>query len=80
AFEQLGQITAKLHAHSKTWQAPENFQRIVWNHETMVGADGHWGNWKNAPHLRPHDHGVIEEAIAQISKDLNFFGKTQERY
>ncbi|NUL20456.1 phosphotransferase, partial [Agrobacterium tumefaciens] len=35
AFEQLGQITAKLHVHSKTWQAPENFQRIVWNHETM---------------------------------------------
>ena len=48
AFEQLGQITAKLHAHSKTWQAPENFQRIVWNHETMVGADGHSGKLENA--------------------------------
>ncbi|MGB9037430.1 MAG: phosphotransferase [Acinetobacter calcoaceticus] len=80
AFEQLGQITAKLHVHSKTWQAPENFQRIVWNHETMIGADGHWGNWKNAPHLRQQDHGVIEEAIVQIAKDLNSFGKTQERY
>lgn len=25
AFEQLGQITAKLHVHSKTWQAPKTF-------------------------------------------------------
>lgn len=80
AFQQLGQITAKLHNHSKAWPAPRGFQRIIWNHDTMVGANGHWGDWRDAPHLKPEDHGIIEQAIARIGKELSAFGKAPDRY
>ena len=80
AFQQLGQITAKLHHHSKTWQMPHDFDRIVWNHETMLGADGHWGDWRHAPHLKATDHDVVEEAIRCIGHKLTGFGKSSEHY
>ncbi|MFT4020955.1 MAG: phosphotransferase [Acinetobacter sp.] len=80
AFQQLGEITAKLHHHSKIWQQPTEFSRIVWNHETMLGAEGHWGNWRHAPHLDTADHPIVEEAIQQIGDALQKFGKGTDRY
>ncbi|GAB7197054.1 hypothetical protein OS11_33300 [Dickeya oryzae] len=43
AFEQLGMITARLHQHSRRWERPNGFRRLVWDHDTMVGPQGHWG-------------------------------------
>lgn len=80
AFQQLGEITAKLHQHSKTWQIPEKFQRIIWNHDTMLGSDGHWGDWRNAPYLKPEHHDIIEETISHIDHALKAFGQSSDRY
>jgi Ser/Thr protein kinase RdoA (MazF antagonist) len=80
AFRQLGQINAKLHNHSKAWTHPAEFQRIIWNHETMVSPQGHWGNWRNAPHLKLSDHPIVEEAIERIALELAGFGKSNDRY
>ncbi|WP_353173520.1 phosphotransferase enzyme family protein [Acinetobacter rudis] len=80
AFQKLGRITAKLHQHSKSWEMDNSFQRIVWDHETMLGENGHWGDWRNAPHLSTKDHIIIEEAIARIGHELIDFGKSKQRY
>lgn len=79
-FKKLGQITARLHQHSKKWQRPDDFQRIIWNHQTMVGPQGHWGDWHNAPDLAPKDHVIIDEALAQIKQKLEQFGQAPDRY
>mgnify|MGYP002651309933 CR=1 FL=1 len=80
AFQQLGQITGRLHQHSKQWQPPAHFKRIVWNHQTMVGSDGHWGNWQHAPHLNPQDHRIIDETLGIIKAKLDDFGQGADRY
>ncbi|MFP1790644.1 phosphotransferase enzyme family protein [Lonsdalea quercina] len=80
AFEQLGQITARLHQHSRRWQPPAGFRRIVWDHETMVGPNAHWGRWQDAPYLSPSDHPVIEETIKRVSAALADYGKSSQRY
>ncbi|MGD9423842.1 phosphotransferase enzyme family protein [Pantoea sp. NSTU24] len=80
AFQQLGQITARLHQHSKQWQPPAGFRRIIWDHDTMTSARSHWGRWQDAPDLHPADHGVVEEAIAQVGSALTQFGKGSDRY
>jgi len=79
-FKQLGEITAQLHLHSKTWEMPAYFQRIVWDHESMVFADGHWGDWRHAPQLKSVDHAVIDEAICRVATELNQFGKSKDHY
>ncbi|HAH14035.1 MAG TPA: serine kinase, partial [Pantoea agglomerans] len=80
AFQQLGQITARLHQHSKQWQPPAGFQRIIWDHHTMTSAESHWGRWQDAPNLNPADHGVVEQAISQVGAAMTQFGKGSDRY
>ncbi|WP_315709138.1 phosphotransferase enzyme family protein [Brenneria uluponensis] len=80
AFEQLGMITARLHQHSRNWQQPAQFRRIIWDHQTMVGSDGHWGRWQDAPRLQATDHTVIEETLHQVGEALDAYGKDSQRY
>ncbi|WP_437613014.1 phosphotransferase enzyme family protein [Erwinia sp. V71] len=80
AFRQLGQITARLHQHSRNWQRPQEFQRIIWDHHTMVSPQSHWGHWQDAPNLKPQDRAVVEQAIARIGDELVDYGKSAERY
>lgn len=80
SFEQLGAITARLHQHSRQWDKPAYFERIIWNHQTMVTDDSHWGRWQDAPYLRPSDHGVIQEALQQVHSALLEYGQDTNRY
>ncbi|WP_110686694.1 phosphotransferase enzyme family protein [Salinicola aestuarinus] len=80
AFRELGRITAALHHHSRRWEPPAGFRRIVWNHQTMVGADGHWGDWRDAPNLRREDWPVIEAAIERIAATLDGYGQDPARF
>lgn len=80
AFRRLGEITGHLHRHSRSWTQPPGFQRIVWNHETMVGEYGHWGDWRDAPNLKVRDRPVIKAAVERIGTELKAYGKSPERY
>ena len=79
-FQPLGEITARLHQHSQRWSQPDGFKRIVWDHASMVGAEGHWGDWRMAPGLQCHDNAVIEEALQRIGDDMAAFGQAPLRY
>lgn len=79
-FKQLGSINAKLHLNSKQWKKPDNFTRIIWDHQTMTHDDGHWGDWKNAPNLKKEDHIIVNESLQRISNELKQFGKSEDRY
>ncbi|WP_192456577.1 phosphotransferase enzyme family protein [Musicola keenii] len=80
AFEQLGMITARLHQHSRRWTQPAGFRRIIWDHDTMVGQESHWGRWQDAPNLSVSDHGVIEETLQQVGDAVAVYGKDSQRY
>jgi len=80
AFQQLGEITARLHQHSRHWQKPAGFQRIIWDHDTMVSDRSHWGRWQDAPNLNPADHGIVAEAVQRIGVEMAEYGKSADRY
>lgn len=80
AFRALGEVTARLHQHSRQWQRPESFRRIVWDHQTMVGEQGHWGRWQDAPLLENHHHPLIFQALDKINHRLSAYGQSPERY
>ena len=80
AFRQLGEVTARLHRHSRQWQKPAGFDRIIWNHSSMVGPSAHWGNWRAAPGLR-HEHAqLLDTALARIEKNLCAYGQSARRF
>ena len=61
-FDQLGRITAAMHDHVRSWEAPDYFTRFSWDADTMIGPDGRWGNWRHAPALTDADEAVIARA------------------
>lgn len=80
AFRALGDVTARLHQHSRQWQRPASFRRIIWDHQTMVGDNGHWGRWQDAPRLDNRDHPVISQALAKMRQRLAEYGQQPARY
>ncbi|CCP02300.1 hypothetical protein BN439_1220 [Erwinia amylovora Ea644] len=80
AFQQLGNITARLHQHSRSWQRPAGFRRLTWDHHTMVSPQSHWGDWRDAPNLRVADRAIVEQTIKQVGSTLADFGKDARNY
>jgi Ser/Thr protein kinase RdoA (MazF antagonist) len=80
AFKRLGAITAKLHQHSQEWQRPADFRRIVWDHQGMVGPQGHWGSWRDAANLSSSAFGLIEDALQRVGHELASYGQGDKRY
>ncbi|WP_219094258.1 phosphotransferase enzyme family protein [Pseudomonas sp. UMAB-40] len=80
AFKRLGAITAKLHQHSQEWQRPADFCRIIWDHQSMVGPQGQWGNWRDAVNLDRRDLGLIEGALQRVDRELASYGQDDKRY
>lgn len=80
SFRQLGELTARLHQHSRNWLLPKRFRRITWNHTTMVGPEGRWGNWRDIPGLSSADIHLIAQAVQQAGLELSVYGMAAERY
>lgn len=80
AFQPLGQITAQLHRHSQRWQMPQGFERLHWDHASMVGPEGHWGDWHAVRGLQPDDRALIDDALRRIGAELKAFGTSPQRY
>jgi Ser/Thr protein kinase RdoA (MazF antagonist) len=79
-FDQLGLITAVMHDHVADWAAPDYFTRFSWDAASMIGPDGRWGNWRDAPGLTDADEAVLERTTARIEQRLDEFGRTPDRY
>lgn len=80
AFRALGEITAKLHMHSRAWLRPSGFKRIIWNHETMVSPQSHWGDWRDAAGITPADHPLIEEVVHEVGAIMKKYGQSPQKY
>jgi Ser/Thr protein kinase RdoA (MazF antagonist) len=79
-FELLGETAARMHAHVKTWQKPEWFERHTWDFETALGSTPHWGRWRDGMGMTPEIERVFEKTVALIGRRLEKFGKGPERF
>jgi hypothetical protein len=51
------------------------FQRLTWNHQSMLGDQGHWGRWQDAPYLDAYGTALIRETVAVIGERLAGYGE-----
>jgi Ser/Thr protein kinase RdoA (MazF antagonist) len=79
-FERLGEVTARMHRHARSWALPERFRRKRWDLEAMVGDQGYWGPWRAALGLEAAGALVIERALADIRERLARFGTGADRF
>ena len=79
-FEELGEISARLHRHAKAWARPEPFERLIWNYDTMLGDRPNWGPWQDGMGLDAEKLALFERFSAAMKRRLEAFGQGPERF
>jgi len=78
-FPKLGEITARLHQHARSWTQPPWFRRPRWDISTTLGNRPHWGPWQSSV----TDRGEIrhlERLAAVVMERLRGFGAGAQRF
>lgn len=79
-FAPLGQITARLHLHSRRWSPPDGFTRKRWDVETILGPQPHWGHWRQAQGLDQRGETLLARATTALATTLNAYGTGPETF
>jgi Ser/Thr protein kinase RdoA (MazF antagonist) len=79
-FGVLGEITARLHVHSRNWVRPENFVRKTWSFDTIIGPNAQWGDWRHTPGLDAAGVAVLERVQALLERQTAAYGYAPERF
>lgn len=79
-FYTLGEITAKLHAHSKVWAIPIGFKRKVWDFDSMLGSRPLWGDWRDAIGLDHSGRKILKRTVERLCRQLEGYGKSRQRF
>jgi len=80
-FEVLGEVTARMHRHARTWQRPAWFTRPVWNFETALGETRpHWGRWRDGIGLDAPKAALFGRTVDLIGRRLAAYGQDRSRF
>lgn len=80
-FERLGEVTARMHRHTREWQRPTWFTRPVWNFETALGeAAPHWGRWRDGIGVQGEEQALFGRTVAVIGQRLAAYGQSSARF
>ena len=79
-FEMIGTVSAKLHAHARSWTRPASFVRKTWDFDTTLGDRPHWGPWRAAPGLDLAGIALVERTCAALARRLAAFGTAPDRF
>ncbi|MBL8908257.1 MAG: phosphotransferase, partial [Rhizobiales bacterium] len=79
-FETLGFVTAQMHAFTRRWRPPRNFERLTWDFEGAFGPQAHWGSWCDGMGLDEQKTELFSRVVDLIGKRLQRFGKGPHRY
>ena len=78
-FAELGEVTARLHAHARAWPRPPGFTRFRWDVGTSIGPLGHWGRWQDGPAVGAAEREVLGRLAAALGARLAAYGTGPER-
>ncbi len=79
-FEELGEISGRLHKHAKSWARPANFERLVWTYDHMLGDAPYWGRWQDGMGLDAEKAALFVRFSAAIKRRLEAYGQGPERF
>ena len=80
SFGLLGEVTARLHAHARSWKLPVGFKRQTWDLELMFGENPVWGPWQNGIGLTGQDRKLLDRLEDTLRRRLDRFGKSPEHF
>jgi Ser/Thr protein kinase RdoA (MazF antagonist) len=79
-FEELGEITARMHRHARGWARPAGFTRFHWDYAAAFGDQARWGRWQEGLGVGPAERRVLGRLDEALHARLKAFGRGPERY
>ncbi len=79
-FEVLGEVTARMHRFTRDWARPTWFTRPVWNFDTALGANPHWGRWRDGLGVDATAAEVFGRTVGVIGQRLAAYGQGADRF
>jgi Ser/Thr protein kinase RdoA (MazF antagonist) len=79
-YGHLGDISARLHAHSRAWSLPANFARKRWTYDTIIGPNAYWGDWRQALGLEAAGRALLETLDVRLQRETAAFGTGSDRF
>jgi Ser/Thr protein kinase RdoA (MazF antagonist) len=79
-FEELGEITARMHRHARQWPRPAGFTRFEWGYDEAFGAVARWGRWQDGIGVGAEEREVLGRLDAALQARLAAFGTGPGRY
>lgn len=79
-FRNLGAITARMHAHSRTWRRPDGFDRFTWDFDTTLGETPRWGRCSDALGMNAGWLDLFSHTSELIRARLASYGSGPDRF
>jgi len=79
-FAELGELTARMHAHARGWRRPPWFTRFQWDYQAAFGDQARWGRWQDGIGVGPAERELLGRLDAVLRARLAAFGAGPERY
>ncbi len=79
-FRVLGAISARLHAHARSWRPTNGFARKTWDFEAAFGPSPLWGDWREALGLSEAGSLVLEDLCESLKNRLEAYGSGPDRF
>ena len=73
-FAELGEITARMHAHARTWARPEWFTRFAWDLDAAFGPSPRWGHWREGPGVGAGEREILRRLEETLTRRLGAYG------
>ncbi len=80
SFEALGELTARMHRHSRDWTRPSDFARFHWDYDAAFGSEARWGRWQEGVGVGAHEREVLGRLDATLKRRLAAYGTGRDRY
>jgi Ser/Thr protein kinase RdoA (MazF antagonist) len=74
-FRTVGELCARVHNQSATWQPPAGFTRHAWDEDGLAGEEPLWGRFWELALLTPAERSLMERARKRVYEDLRALGK-----
>ena len=79
-FAELGEITARMHRHARSWRRPDWFTRFHWDYAAAFGDRARWGRWQDGIGVGPAERQVLGRLAETLKARLAAFGTGPARY
>ena len=79
-FRRLGEISARMHLHAKTWTTPAGFTRPSWSPDEILDDRLSWGHWRDGVAVEGETLALLAELDGVVRRRLTALPTGRDHY